>query len=261
MVLGYGGVEVFPKQVMLASDKDVGNWLNMPYFKHNDTNRYAIFKGEPLDSTQFVELARKVRISKEQLMSIEVALRGAFEDGPPCLQMIAKQGAPEGTRNNSLFAMGVYCKQKHSDNWEEKIEEMNSTFISPPLKSSEVQIIIKSAGRKDYFYPCNKTPLIGFCNKDLCRKRAFGIGQTDQDFGLNLGSLLKIASDPPVWVIDIDGIRVQLDTEDLMQQDRFRKVCLMSVNKFPPSIKKNDWEKIQKETLEKLERLSYQGIV
>lgn len=253
MALGYGGVEIFPKQTMLASIKDTGNWLNMPYFEHKNTTRYGIFREKQLSAQQFIVLAHKVRVTEQQLLNIEVSLSGDFEDGPPCLQMIAKQGAPEGTRNNTLFAMGVYAKMKFEDDWEHKIEEMNGQYFQPPLKSKEVQNIIKSAGRKDYFYPCNKAPLITFCNKDVCRKRQFGIGQGGEEFGLNLGSLLKIATEPPVWIIDIEGIRVQLDTEDLMSQERFRRVCVMSVNKLPPRIKGQDWDKILREKLETVE--------
>jgi hypothetical protein len=253
LALGHGGVEIFPKQVMLASKKDVGNWLNMPYFNVKSNERRAIFNGEDITADQFIDLALKIRITAEQLKNIELKIGGDFEDGPPCLQMIARNGAPEGTRNNTLFAMGVYAKLKYDDDWEEKMEDMNIQFISPPLKSREVAIIIKSANKKDYFYPCNKAPLISFCNKDTCSKRAFGIGSNDQDFDLSLGSLIKIASEPPIWIIDVDGTRVQLDTEDLMIQDRFRKVCLMAINKLPPVIKRSDWEKLIREKLETVE--------
>lgn len=253
MALGYGGVEIFPKQVQLASNKDVGNWLNMPYFEQRNTSRYAIFRGGRLTAEQFLDLAFKVRISEDKLAKIEVQLSGAFEDGPPCLQMMCKQGIPEGTRNNTLFAMGVYAKFKFEDDWEVKLEEMNREYLTEPLSSKEVQTIIKSATRKEYFYPCNKSPLNQFCNRDVCRKRQFGIGQGGDDFSLNLGALLKIATEPPLWIIDIEGIRVQLDTEDLMLQERFRKVCLMSINKLPPAMKRNDWEKIVREKLETVE--------
>lgn len=253
MALGYGGVEIFPKQTMLASVKDVGNWLNMPYFEHKLTKRYGIFKGQALTAQQFILLAHKVRITEQQLANIQVSLAGDFEDGPPCLQMIVQKGVVEGSRNNTLFAMGVYAKMKHDDEWEHKIEEMNVAYLSPPLPSKEVQNVIKSAKRKDYFYPCTKPPLVNFCNRDLCRKREYGIGEGGADFGLNLGSLVKISTEPPVWIIDIEGIRVQLDTEDLMMQERFRRMCVMAVNKLPPRIKSQDWDKILREKLETVE--------
>lgn len=255
LALGFGGVEIFPKQAMLASKNDIGNWLNMPYFNYKDTERYAIYKGAPVGAERFIELALKVRITEEQLREIEVETEGDFEDGPPCLQMICKAGVPEGTRNNTVFAMGVYAKMRYGDDWEEQLNEMNRKFVTPMLKAKEVQLITKSLGRKEYFYPCNKSPLIGHCNKDLCRKREFGIGQGSDEFSLNMGSLTKITSEPPVWIIDVEGVRVQLDTEDLMMQERFRKVCMMNINRLPPRIKAPDWEKLVREKLETVEIL------
>lgn len=253
LVLGYGGVEIFPKQVMLANEKDVGNWLNMPYYEHKATERYAIFNGEPITALQFVELARQVRISEQQLWEIQVNMAGDFEDGPPCLQMICSNKVQPGTRNNTLFALGVYARKKYEDDWEKQVEEMNIKYITPQLSVREVTTIVKSLGRKDYFYPCNKAPLINACNKDLCRKRPFGIGQGEMEFNLNLGSLIKITSDPPVWIMDVEGVRVQLDTEDLMTQERFRRVCVMAINRLPPRIKAGEWDKIVREKLESVE--------
>ena len=40
-VLGYGGSEVFPKQVELKSKDDTGNFLNLPYFNCKNTTRYC----------------------------------------------------------------------------------------------------------------------------------------------------------------------------------------------------------------------------
>lgn len=255
LALGYGGVEIFPKQIMLASDKDVGNWLNMPYFDLKEVTRYALINNKPLDVHQFLDVAFKMRISEEQFRSVQVELEGEFEDGPPCLQMICKGGVPEGTRNNTLFAMGVYAKMKFSDDdeWMVKVEEMNQKYFQPALKSKEVQLIVKSLGRKEYFYPCNKAPLISMCNKDLCRKRQYGIGQGGDEFSLNIGSLLKITTEPPIWIMDVEGTRVQLDTEDLLMQERFRKSCMMAINKLPPRIKTQEWEKLLREKLETVE--------
>ena len=42
VALGYSGVEVFPKQISLAGPKDIGNWINLPYFNGDHTVRYAI---------------------------------------------------------------------------------------------------------------------------------------------------------------------------------------------------------------------------
>ena len=253
IALGYPGVEIFPKQHMLASKSDVGNWLNMPYFDLANTTRYGIHNHQPLAVRDFLDLAYKIRITEDQLRAIEVSLEGDFDDGPPCLQMIAKAGVPEGTRNNTVFAMGVYAKLKFDDDWEEKLIEMNAKYVNPPLKAKETQLITRSLARKDYFYPCNKSPLINHCNKELCRKREYGIGTGNDEFSLMTGSLTKITTEPPIWIMDVEGIRVQLDTEDLISQDRFRRACMMNINKLPPRVKTPDWEKLVREKLENVE--------
>lgn len=254
IALGHGGVEIFPKQSALASKNDVGNWLNMPYFEYRNTQRYAIFKGQPLNIVQFIELANKVKVDEDTFMSIDASATGDFDDGPPCLQLITKNGKiPEGTRNSTLFALGVYCRKKWDDEWEDKLEEMNTDFVDPPLKSREVQTIIKSLARKTYFYPCTKTPLQEHCNKDLCKKRPYGIGEVEEDFNLALGSLCKIATEPPIWIIDVEGVRVQLDTEELLDQNKFRRACMIAINRLPPLMKRLPWEKMIREKLEAVE--------
>ena len=40
--LGFAGSEIFPKQDALAKPEDKGNWLNMPYFGGDATDRYGI---------------------------------------------------------------------------------------------------------------------------------------------------------------------------------------------------------------------------
>ena len=37
-LLGYGGSEVFPKQIQLKSSDDTGNFLNLPYFNGDHIN-------------------------------------------------------------------------------------------------------------------------------------------------------------------------------------------------------------------------------
>ena len=43
-VLGYGGSEVFPKQIELKSKDDTGNFLNLPYFNCKKQQDIALMK-------------------------------------------------------------------------------------------------------------------------------------------------------------------------------------------------------------------------
>jgi len=105
--------------------------------------------------------------------------------------------------------MGVYVMMKYEDSWELELDNCNREVMSPPLATKDVQMIGRSLNRKDYFYPCSKPPLVNLCNKDLCRKRKYGIAELDnQDLGISLGDLVKVATDPPIWFLDVEGVRI-----------------------------------------------------
>ena len=127
--LGYPKVEIFPKQVALASERDVGNWLNMPYFNAAATDRYALLKGHKLTAVEFIKYAKKIAVTPVALEKLAINLGEAFSDGPPCLQSMARDGVPEGTRNDAMFAFGVYCRNKHGDGWGEELERVNTNEI------------------------------------------------------------------------------------------------------------------------------------
>jgi len=249
--LGYGGVEVYPKQVKLANTRDVGNWLNMPYFDQKKTSRYAINGRKSLKLEAFLDYAESMRISEAQLMGLKVVLADEFSDGPPCLQVMAMNGVPEGSRNNALFAMGVYAMLKFGDDWETELDKINHHVMKPPLPTRDVQMVSRSLTRKEYFYPCTKPPLVTFCNKSTCSKREFGIKEMGgSDTGLNIGDLVKVETDPPIWYLDVEGYRMELDTEDLLSQAKFRKLCVQYLNRLPGTVKSSAWEKMVRDKLE-----------
>lgn len=131
--LGYGGVEIFPKQREVLVDRgDIGSWLNMPYFGGETSIRYAFnVKGESLTPEQFIAFANSRKVTGEELLELCVPELEEMEGGPPCLKTLLKQGFPEGTRNNGLFNVGVYLKQASPDVWQTDIEEYNRKFVSP----------------------------------------------------------------------------------------------------------------------------------
>jgi len=254
VALGYGGVEIYPKQVKLANGRDTGNWLNMPYFDCDKTTRYAIRDNKPLDAREFLALAKSFQITEEQLTSLEIKLSDTFADGPPCLQIMAMNGVPEGGRNNALFAMGVYVMMKYEDSWEIELDACNRNVMVPPLPAKDVQMIGRSLNRKEYFFPCTKPPLTSLCNKELCKKRKYGISEGDaQDMGIILGDLVKVTTEPPLWFLDVEGVRIELDTEDMLNQERFRRLCVSALNKLPSRVKTAAYEKIIREKLESVQ--------
>ena len=97
--LGYGGVEIFPKQREILVDRsDVGSWLNMPYFGGNDSTRYGYDNnGMHLNSEAFLEFVEKRKITREKLwqdVQDKPAQRGELTLPLQLLKEAAKGGYP-----------------------------------------------------------------------------------------------------------------------------------------------------------------------
>ena len=95
--------------------------------------------------------------------------------------------------------------------------------------------------KKNYRYKCKDAPLNSFCNAGLCRTRKHGIGGDGPD-APQMSSLSKYASEPPLWFLDINGRRIELDTDGLFNQALFQKSCVERLNLLPPTLRKQDWE-------------------
>jgi len=271
--LGYPSIEIFPKQHKLQPT-DVGNWINLPYFDSTsgEFDRYALDDtGKPIMKLdEYVEYARSRRVSLAELKAVTVDKADVpFGDGPPCLQRLATNGFPEGTRNNCLFNLGVYCRKKHGDDWESELEALNYKLMDPPLAASEVIQVQKSVSRKEYQYTCEQAPLVSVFAKDACLGRKYGGGAGDGGAELEgmLGGLRKsvtkdlfgeeIQDDEVLWFMDIDGIELQLTTMDLFSQDRFRAKCAERLCKLPIKVRPQRWDLILKDKIENAELIEF----
>jgi|TARA_R110001592_G_scaffold13613_3_gene62280 hypothetical protein len=242
-MLGFGGSEIFPKQTEILADRgDIGQWINMPYF---GDQRWC----NGLSPLEFLKQIKKVNI--EELDTIAEPTGDTFSDGPPCLQHLAGQGFPAGTRNNGLFNIAVYARKSSPDTWEAEVDKFNIECMDPPLPSSEVQAVIKSATRKDYHYTCSRAPIAPYCNAPVCKLRKFGIeGSNDMP---TVHSLTKFDSNPPIWFLDIEGGgRLELETDDLQNQRRFQKKCMEKLNLMPSKISEPAWGKLINHLMENL---------
>ena len=243
-ILDFPGSEIFPKQENLASKQDVGNWINMPYFDATRTTRYAIVDGEMLTAEQFLDHAESMRVSHADLLNIEVPSDSMLEEGPPCLQAIARNGVPEGGRNEVMFNFGVYARlrYKDADDWEPELDKYNTRFMHPPLSSKEVSGIAKQLNKKEYYYKCNNAPLCNYCNKDMCRTRKYGVGDGGgDDPGVMIDSITEITTEPKIYIVSVNGMRIQMSSEELTSQARFGRLCIEAVRKWPNPIKPRAW--------------------
>ena len=247
IALGFPGVEVFPKQDFLAGPEDVGNWINMPYFDAEQTTRYCIKEGKALSLDEFIEYAYSKRVLLEDTEEIELQDADDGLDGaPPCLRTLAANGVPEGTRNNALYNFAVLAKlmDEGGEQWMDILGQFNTDYMTPPLPLSEVNGLVKSMGKKSYFYKCKDAPCQQICNKDLCRKAEYGIGGNGDDPGVQIDGLTKICTNPPVWVVQVAGARLQMDTDEFMTQQKFGKKCIEAINFFPMTLKTEKWKQL-----------------
>ena len=255
-VLGYPGVEIFPKQIELAGEDDVGSWINIPYVGGNDSNRYGIRNGEKLSVKEFLEYADESEVGVDDLAGIKVEQDDNLEGAPPCLHHLCINGIPEGSRNNAMFSIAVYLKKKYPDDYEEKIRLFNQEYFDPPLSITEVDGIVKSMVKKDYMYKCNDVPLVTVCNKSICVTKEFGIGGEGEDPGVEFGGLVKINTDPPYWYLDVNGKRLKFETTDhLINQQLFRKICMETLTVLPNRVKQGVWDRILRGLLDQVEEV------
>lgn len=252
-ILGFPGVEVFPKQDRIDEDNPFGNWINIPYFNAEETTRYAIdLNGNAVSAKDFEGFINKRKVGKDALkyfidLKPEVnqpkEQNEPLKGGPPCLNQLLINGFPPNTRNNSLFNFGVYLKKAHPDKWKEAIVKFNEKYIKPNLPKVEVNAIVKSLDVKDYNYKCNDTPISTVCNRARCLTCQFGIRATDEL--PQFGRLQKYTTDPPIWKISIvDGGEIELSTEELQSPKLFQKKAMEQLSIMPPTPKAEDWRMV-----------------
>lgn len=244
--LGFGGVEVFPKQSYRANEDDIGNWINLPYYDARNTERYAIFEGKPLSIFEFLEKAEELRVDPKELGAVQAPAEklgddeGWLEGAPPCLLHIAASGGiPEGMRNETMFNFATYLRKRFPDDWEDRVPDYNQRYCNPKLGLGEINTLVKSVDKKTYDFKCNGP----YCDKTKCKLAKFGIGETEGSARHpEISNITKYEGDPVLWGMEINGKRILCNTETLLSQAAFNKLCMEKINRVPGSMPKSRWE-------------------
>ena len=255
--MGRTGDEIFPKQHQWSKQtekhKQTGNWLNMPYFGGEDTTRYGLNKkGDMLNPEQFIRAVKKTAITEEQLDQLKPTKKSRKTNGegpadsfwdqaPPCLVHMKLNGIPEGTRNDALFSYGVLFRKIHpeSDEWRDKLQEVNKTACHKPLSHAELNTLMNSLEKSDYRYKCTTPPLVNHCQSGICVTRRYGIDPSEKE--VEISGLRKYLTDPPLWHLNIEGKTLILETRELHSFNLYQQRCMDVLNQCPPDIKKRDW--------------------
>lgn len=255
--IGHGNSELFPKQSQ-TSEKDLGSWVNMPYFNGDETTRYGVKpNGDPYTTEEFLAAADTLAVGPEFFQPGRPQKNKGddnpeFKDGPPCLAILAEQKVQQGCRNDGLLAFGIFARRKYTGEWRQKVYEYNRTCLAEPLSEQEVEgTILKTLGKdKDYRYGCSKAPLNSHCNAVLCRMRKYGIGGGRVP---EYGPLAQHGGDEPVWTWTIDGVPVHLTTQQLHRYTLFQEAVLKAVRTCPPPTKQDDWTRTLNQFLENVQ--------
>jgi len=258
--LHFSKYDLFPRQDKILTERgDTGNWLNMPYFKGEETDRYAIYDGKALSPERFLKWIEKFSLDNIDDINLggidkPETSEDLLPSGPPCLQHLVKQGFPEGTRNNGLFNLGVYLRKAHPDDWEDKLEDMNLKYMNPPLKNREFSTVLYSLNKKEYNYKCNEQPIQAYCDRPKCLTCKFGVNDDGQMPSLN--GITKISTDPPCYFLTISEKRIgPLKSEQIINFNFFKKVVFENLNMLLPKIAEKLWIETVNDLMIKLEQV------
>jgi len=249
--IGQASCEVFPKHSELGSHEGsvvYGNGLNMPYVKNE--MRYAYRPEDPsyaLSATEFLDYAKELSSTNETLNAFMLPdIEGEpWPDGPPCLNTIFTDVLNTVHRNDLLFNLVLYFKKSNPDKVEALLTAANQK-LAEPLETPEVARVLKSATKKDYHYKCSQQPICRFCQRNKCGQRKFGRDKDHDLLDPNNKTLVKVNSSPPLWYITLEDQTIQLTSDELAIQSKFKLRVMESLLKVIPIVEAKEWESIKK---------------
>jgi len=246
--IGYLNSEIFPKQATVTDREGksrLGNWINLPYFDHENTNRWC-FLGKQVSLEFFLDHAESTRVSAKEFSD---GATGDHSEAPPCVQQMIYGKLPKGYRNEGMFAISTYMKKAYPEDWKHRIKDVNSISLEEPLQSRELETIIGSVGRRDYKYRCKESPCRDFCSAKICLTRKFGIEESespkhDEEAGvrdLAIESITKVETDPPVYFVDVNGVRIKVNAGTLTSPAAMHVAVVEQANMVTFPIKPKDY--------------------
>lgn len=250
--LGHPKSEVFPKQEWVT-EETVGNWINLPYFGGDKTDRFAYgLSGERLSVSEFEQLASAMSPTQIELEALDneknkkpkQSERDPLDGAPPCIQSFYRDQVTEGGRNNALAHVGIFLLKSDPDNWRDRLVEANFTIFDDPLKTDEVQQIARNVAKSKYEYLCNLEPQCSVCDKEVCMTRKWGVGpQRGIDYAQSdIDRIIKINSDPPLYYVIINGATVKMTTDQLLSPGKFRRRVYEVTGELMPPMKERAHE-------------------
>lgn len=234
--------ELFPKQRKLAMNSK-GNWINLPYFGGDVTERYAYnADGNPMKFAAAMEYCMSMRTT---LRLLKDTLRHLpFAPAPPCIQTLYINGEVTErahNRNIFMFNVGCYLKSRYGDDFEGKLQLVNNSLPQPMSQVELDKTVILSHKKGNYSYQCENPILSMYCDKQICAKREYGKG-SDTISDLSFESLVQVKATPPYYKWTINGVEMTFYSEDeLRKQDKFMDYCIRHLHRCPNRLKEAVW--------------------
>ena len=244
--------EIFPKQRTVEKGS-FASWINLPYFDASNPDNPRKLIREDFTLAPLEEALKICEASSRTIKDYNDVLDNLpFNDAPPCLQTIYLTRTTN-FRNEYLFSMGVYCKQKYEDNYEQELLAINAKLFEP-LEEAELQkTVLKSLAKKDFSYKCNTPPCNLLCNKATCRERKHGIEGSSTTV-LSYEQLVQYETDPPYYEWYINGIALKFFKEsDIIMQQAFRELAFRKLHVLPPKLSDAKWTRIINNALVNIE--------
>lgn len=264
--------EIYPKQTELGYDEEKkeysnGQYINLPYF--NGSERIAInYDGTSFTLEQFIKVVNYNKKTKEELEEFSLALvktvmQGGpdeFNDGPPCLQIMAKEPLTD-TRDRWLYNYMVFAKKKYPDNWQNMlkaapqkyfIKDSNGIVLNDWGSEKKILDKIKSATKNNTKgYTCTQEPIVHFCMKVECLKRKYGVGSDRKKMFPPLSNLVKINYPEPEYTFNVElpdnkGSKVirAKDMKQIKDQEELRTLIMKTANIYVAKVKGDDFENV-----------------
>jgi hypothetical protein len=246
--------EIFPKQTR-SSAYSPGNWINLPYFSSDNTVRYGVDSTGSLSLRGFLG-SIKLYTGEEKINEGITSELIQIDLMPPCLKELTREGLPAGTRNIGLFNFAVFYRKSSPNGWQDKVRHHNQNYLSPPLSSREVDALLRSVNDRVYQYQCETSPLCDYCDRKTCLTTPYGVGhkpwKDDNNFDeILVTNLRKILTDPPSYIVEINGKDLWLATDEFRSFEKLRKKVFETHDAIIRPIKQPQWEQKIKELFSK----------
>jgi len=120
---------------------------------------------------QYQNYVKKYHEAAAKPVDIKGRTKGVLKYMPPCVESLIKNGAVEGSRNNSIAALASFYKSQGKSYTEanDLVKEWNNTVNSPPTKDHELERTVRSIFSGSAQYGCSTMKLLAECDEKNCK--------------------------------------------------------------------------------------------